>query len=566
MFGRIRKAVGNLKSSTSGNTTLLVALGMPALIGGAGMAVDTAQWYLWKRELQFAADQAALAGAWARTSSDTEALFQERALQEIDANLSVTSDIIGTPSVSIADFGVGTDNSVIVSVSARKSLPFSSFLTGEATTVVATAQATFTELEDFSACILAVNKTDDSSIIVQGNVTMSQNCGIAALSDASESISRNGNASDLGGGDLTSRGGIDDDFNDIDGININEYISNLFDPYENLVAPIDATPKTYDCAAVAAEYPYEQSAWTTTNFRKQQFSSSTNTAPTAASVWVDLAEAPYPYSENGTPSVTGLTSLPAGTSVNKTYTTPGVWTTNSQNGPTTTQSQTKVKNKTVTTTTYTWTRIQQKVDSNTSYDKTKSNGNAAKIATLQPGTYSSISVACDTVFAGGVYVINGGQFKVNGNDSVTSGSGIMIVLTNGATIDINGGANVSLRPMTKAELDTAIATGDDMTAGSSTDLLAGMLVMEVKRTNLTALNSSKINGNAGFTVNGTIYLPQTELDLSGNAQVSSDCLMIAASKIKFSGNMYFANMCPDESTQTAGIQIGSGSAGVRLVR
>ena len=70
MFGRIRKAVGNLKSSTSGNTTLLVALGMPALIGGAGMAVDTAQWYLWKRELQFAADQAALAGAWARTADN----------------------------------------------------------------------------------------------------------------------------------------------------------------------------------------------------------------------------------------------------------------------------------------------------------------------------------------------------------------------------------------------------------------------------------------------------------------------------------------------------------------
>lgn len=33
-----------------------MAMGMPALIGAAGLAVDTAQWYVWRGELQYAID------------------------------------------------------------------------------------------------------------------------------------------------------------------------------------------------------------------------------------------------------------------------------------------------------------------------------------------------------------------------------------------------------------------------------------------------------------------------------------------------------------------------------
>jgi uncharacterized membrane protein len=65
----IRKKLAGLTGCTSGNATLIVALGMPMLIGGAGLGVDVAQWYMWKRELQFAVDQAAIAGAWARAET-----------------------------------------------------------------------------------------------------------------------------------------------------------------------------------------------------------------------------------------------------------------------------------------------------------------------------------------------------------------------------------------------------------------------------------------------------------------------------------------------------------------
>lgn len=151
MLSSIRRTFRRLKGNTSGNATLLVALGLPALIGGSGFAVDTAQWYMWKRELQYAVDQAALAGAWARTQSGTKDAYAIRAKREYDINLSTTEDIASTPTISLANWAGGKSNSVVVSAEASRSLPFSSMLTGEAATVQVYAQAAYTEGASFTS-------------------------------------------------------------------------------------------------------------------------------------------------------------------------------------------------------------------------------------------------------------------------------------------------------------------------------------------------------------------------------------------------------------------------------
>ncbi len=105
--------IHRLLASRGGNAALIVALGMPALIGGAGLAVDTAQWYMWKRELQFAVDQAAIAGAWAQSDAATQSTYQARARQEFASNLAVTKDFATKPadlSVTRANYAGGNNN------------------------------------------------------------------------------------------------------------------------------------------------------------------------------------------------------------------------------------------------------------------------------------------------------------------------------------------------------------------------------------------------------------------------------------------------------------------------
>src|SRR5687767_8331302 len=110
----LRRKLAALWGCKSGNAMLLVALGMPVLVGGSGFAVDTAQWYMWKGELQYAVYQAAIAGAWARTSEDTEADYVERAEQEFADNIAVTDAIASDPDVSLQNYATGTLNSVVV--------------------------------------------------------------------------------------------------------------------------------------------------------------------------------------------------------------------------------------------------------------------------------------------------------------------------------------------------------------------------------------------------------------------------------------------------------------------
>ena len=54
-----------LRRNERGNVLILAGFAMPLIIGSAGLAVDTIQWAMWKRQLQRAADSAALAGVYA---------------------------------------------------------------------------------------------------------------------------------------------------------------------------------------------------------------------------------------------------------------------------------------------------------------------------------------------------------------------------------------------------------------------------------------------------------------------------------------------------------------------
>ncbi len=53
-----------------------------------------------------------------------------------------------------------------------------------------------------------------------------------------------------------------------------------------------------------------------------------------------------------------------------------------------------------------------------------------------------------------------------------------------------------------------------------------------------------MNGNSTTVLNGTVYLPVSNLDLRGSAGVTSQCLMLVASTITLSGNVAMESFCP----------------------
>lgn len=509
----LRFKIRSLLGCNNGNATLLVALGAPVLIGGTGLGVDLAQWYMWKRELQFAVDQAAVAGAWARVNADTAGSYIERARQEFNANLSAIEGFASIPKVQLANFAGGNANSVVVTATASKELPFSSFITGTQATVSAYAQATFEAGATFTSCLIAVDDDEDGAITIGGNASLTAGCGIAALSDSPLAVRANGNP-DVNAGWILARGGVDEWFKiNTDDI-ILENMNGLFDPYANLSPPNPAesqVTRTYSCAATAGTTTADVNTVTYVTYAYFRGSNTNNATP-------------YTYGapkENTTHTsfVTGQV-VPNGTQAGSTSSTSVAWTQVSGNG-----------NNRI------WERRTTTI--NTTYSNVVTTG-ATEAGSVLPGTYSGIQVRCDTSFATGVYIIDGGGVDIPAQYEVT-GNGVMFVLKNGAYIKIRGGASINLTAIQASDL---IARG---VPAADANKLAGMLVFEDR--NSEGSDRNDINGNAQTTLNGTLYFPISNITFSGTARVTSQCLMIAANTITLTGTTNMSSFCPTGSQE-----------------
>lgn len=512
MIAKIRSLMRALAKSTSGNAALLTALGLPAMIGGAGFAVDTAQWYMWKRELQFAVDQAALAGAWARTQTATKNAYSTRALQEFNANLSTTADItVAPPAVSLSNYAGGNSNSVTVSASVRKTLPFSSFLTGGGTTISVYAQAAYTSGASFTSCLIALDEDDSGAVIVGGSSVLKAGCGIAALSTSDTSIIVEGNP-EIDAGWVLSRGGIDDWFNTHTDDEVHDYLEGLYDPFKDLTTPVTAessVARSYYCVKGVTTTRADRSKKTTVTYTYWK-------GETWQTATVQVTDNKNAKKDTTTTTNESYVIVDNTTIAGTVYTTTTTWTQQNNAG----KNSVWEKAQTVVANTY------------SSISKTTS----PDLASPQPGTYAGgITVSCATTFAPGIYVIDGGGVNISGQYNVV-GSGVMFILKNGAYVKINGGSNVNL---------TAIQSSDLVNRGltaTQANALAGMLVFEDRSS--TGSDRSIINGNAATVLNGTFYLPNSALDFTGTASVTSQCLMIAAKNIKISGTANMTSFCP----------------------
>jgi len=530
MQASIRRAIRKLLRNTSGNAALMLGLGLPAMIGSSGLAVDVAQWYMWKRELQYAVDQAALAGAWARTQSGSAGSYQSRAMQEFNANLATVKGYTANPTIELANYSGGSSNSVVVRASATRSLPFSSMLVGGATTVSVYAQAAFTQGATYTSCMIATDEDDSGAITISGTSVITAGCGMAALSNSPTSVVVNGSP-DIQAGWVLSRGGIDDWFNGTTNNQVFEYMEGLQDPFKTLSPPNppeSQIARTYQCV----------------KGKSTKFANVTSTATTTYTYWKGLSPSDpalvqVNYNRAKAPVIT--TTAPTYSIVSsevvdgQVVTTTVNWTnTNSgNNGNTVWEKATSVR-----TTTYTGTNTVTEPD----------------IGNVDPGTYTDIKVACATTFKRGVYIIDGGGLEITGQYEV-NGAGVMFVLKNGAYLKINGGTAINLTAPTASQFQTYGSTA------SVANQLAGIMVFEDRAS--AGPNKTTINGTTNTVLNGYLYFPVSTVNFAGTAKVTSQCLMIVARNIVLAGTTNMTSFCPSGMTQTT--NVSGATAEVRLI-
>ncbi|WP_181171321.1 pilus assembly protein TadG-related protein [Mesorhizobium sp. B2-5-9] len=146
--------------------------------------------------------------------------------------------------------------------------------------------------------------------------------------------------------------------------------------------------------------------------------------------------------------------------------------------------------------------------------------NANKSA-LGPGTYcNGLSLSGSVTLQPGVYVIQGGDFKVNANANV-AGDGVLIYLAGGSRVSMNGNATVNLSAATSGTYSGVLMYGDRTAIGGQ----------------------STFNGTATSLLTGALYFPKQQVNYLGNFSGQNGCTQVVADMIQWSGNSTINQDC-----------------------
>ena len=145
MFSFLKK----LWRDRRGNMLAIAAAAMPLVVGAAGLANDTIQWTLWKRQLQRAADSAALAGVYDRVNnSGSTSTVSWTVSHDLTLNQHTWMALkTGYPIVNydascpVTGATSAITNRVCVTVAVQQKLTFSSMFMSTPPTITATATA-----------------------------------------------------------------------------------------------------------------------------------------------------------------------------------------------------------------------------------------------------------------------------------------------------------------------------------------------------------------------------------------------------------------------------------------
>lgn len=386
-----------------GNALIIAAGALPLVIGSAGLASDTIQWTLWKRQLQRAADSAALAGVYARVQDNSGQTPSQAVSNDLSKNNQTGIALLsGYPQVSYPSDTSTYSKAVRVQLALKKKLGFSSVFMASEPTII--AEATAATIKTGVYCVVSLEDMSVTGITATGNSTINLGCGMITNSTSLSAAIATGSSS------------------------------------------VYATP-------IAAVGDIQ-----------------------ASSNWNSAELLPFTLKEQDpfadiTPNTSSCTS-PSNLRVN-----------------------------------------------------------ANETATVNPGCYADITLNGIVTMNPGIYILDGGSLSIGSQARVTC-NGCTFVLTNSSggsnptigTADINGGAQVNLRPPNSGTYKNLIMYQDRRASSASNQV-------------------NRINGNSASLFEGAMYFPRQELDINGTANLNFNCAQFVSRKVTFSGNGSINNNC-----------------------
>jgi hypothetical protein len=238
------KAFRKLWNSEKGSTLIIAGAALPMLVGAAGLATDTIQWALWKRELQRAADSGALAGVYDRNIKGDTDETEAAVLHDLTINHHTGINWVNDPDVTFPADDADMENQVRVVLTIRKSLPFSSLFMETAPIIEAAATAASVPGGD-TYCVIALDRRASVvGIEIAGSATLNMGeCSLIANSTHPNKAASNGSSSATGGQgssvtakSLAAAGAVQNSTSwDVD--NYDPYSTPADDPFSDLEAP-----------------------------------------------------------------------------------------------------------------------------------------------------------------------------------------------------------------------------------------------------------------------------------------------------------------------------------------
>lgn len=224
------KAFKKLWNSERGNALIIFGASLPMIMGAAGLASDTIQWTLWKRQLQRAADSAAFAGVYALNQNNSDMTAAQAVNLDLAKNNTTKISLLGGYPQLAYPTGTGYTDAVQVTLAIQKKLGFSSLFMSTPPTITTSATAALVEGDSY--CVVALAPTG-SALIIGGSANVDMGCGaISNSTDPIESVGINGNAHHFAADPVAGVGGIEGTVNGSP--NLEPYALKMEDPYANL--------------------------------------------------------------------------------------------------------------------------------------------------------------------------------------------------------------------------------------------------------------------------------------------------------------------------------------------